>query len=51
MATKTEQRIHIGFRVDKTAYEALKALADQEHQTVSGLLRKLVAAVMESIEA
>jgi hypothetical protein len=51
MTTKTEQRIHVGFKIDRPVYEELKALADEEHQTVSGLLRKLIAAVMESINA
>ena len=51
MPTKTEERISVGFKLDKPVYEALKALADQEHQTISGLLRKLLAAVVESLEA
>jgi Ribbon-helix-helix protein, copG family len=51
MATKTEERISVGFKLDKPVYEALKRLADEEHQTVSGLLRKLLAAVVESLEA
>lgn len=51
MATKTEQRIHVGVRLDPHVYEALKRLADNEHHTLSGLLRKLLAAVVESYTA
>ena len=51
MPSKTEERIHVGFKLDKEVHDNLKRLAEQEHQTVSGLLRKLIAAVMESINA
>lgn len=51
MSTKTEKRISVGFKLDKPVYDALKDLADEEHQTLSGLLRKLLAAVVESINA
>lgn len=44
MPTKTNARTHVGFRLDKPVYDALKALADRDHQTLSGLLRKLLAA-------
>ena len=45
------RRIHVGFKLDEKVYEQLKKLAEEEHQTISGLLRKLIAAVMESLEA
>jgi predicted DNA-binding ribbon-helix-helix protein len=51
MPPKNNERIHVGFKLDKPVYEELKALAAAEHQTVSGLLRKLIEAVMESINS
>lgn len=51
MPVKKEKRLHIGFQIDPSDYARLRRLAKQEHQTVSGLLRKLVAAMLESIDA
>lgn len=51
MTTKTQERISVGFKLDKPVYESIKSLAEQEHMTVSGLLRKLLAAVVESMDA
>ena len=49
MATKTEQRIYIGVKLDKHVYNALTKLAEKEHQTMAGLVRKLLSALVESM--
>lgn len=40
--TKTEERVHIGFRLDPPVYEALLRLASREERTLSAFLRKVL---------
>lgn len=44
--TKTEERIHVGFRIDPPVYEALLRLAKREERSLSAYLRQLLTAVV-----
>lgn len=50
MASKTEQRIPITFRCDEPLYRSLQEIAEKEHQTMSGLIRKFLTALVESYQ-
>ena len=44
--TKTEERVHVGFRLDPPVYEALLRLASREERTLSAYLRQVLTRVV-----
>ena len=44
--TKTDERIHVGFRIDPPVYEALLRLAKREERSLSAYLRQILTAVV-----
>jgi len=46
--TKTEERVHIGFRLDPPVYEALLRLASREERTLSAFLRKVLTSFVST---